>query len=509
VSIRVHKKKIVMTIPLHGHQIAQEKVSRLTTVSELEHDENQLRQLFEVLAARKRSIFMTAATVLLLTIAFTWITKPLYSAVSELLIDPRQKKTLDSEITPSGLGSSALGGDTLLLDSQIEVVRSQSVIKRIVEEERLMSDPEFVGYALWQPLESAKEFVNSIAYGPRGFDIAPMSPYDKAIRTLGKRLKIERKRNTYVIEVAMLSEHPEKAARIANRVVELYVSENSSAASASTTQTASALQARLEQLRTTAETADQKVEAYRKDKGLIGTQNLLVVEQQLRDLNDELTKARVDTEGALSRLRQVRAARANGALAVRDVRELVDSPALAQLQVRMAEFESRRAELAATVLPRHPSYTEITEAQAALKASIDAEYRRIVDRLESVHRAAAEKERALEAQVRTLEQKTAQSNAVSVRLRELERDAQANRSVYETYLKRSKEAWEQVDLPHSTARIISKAYPASRPSYPNVPLLLPAAGVLGLALGAMLAWLMHLLNGTALRALPRERVAHA
>jgi uncharacterized protein involved in exopolysaccharide biosynthesis len=161
------------------------------------------------------------------------------------------------------------------------------------------------------------------------------------------------------------------------------------------------------------------------------------------------------------------------------------------------------------VLPRHPSYTEITEAQAALKASIDAEYRRIVDRLESVHRAAAEKERALEAQVKTLEQKTAQSNAVSIRLRELERDAQANRSVYETYLKRSKEAWEQVDLPHSTARIISKAYPASRPSYPNVPLLLPAAGVLGVVLGAMLAWLMHLLNGTVLRASSRERVAHA
>ena len=261
--------------------------------------------------------------------------------------------------------------------------------------------------------------------------------------------------------------------------MEFYVSENSSAAASSTLETAATLQSRLDQLRATAETASQKVETYRRENGLIGAQDLLVVEQQLRDVNDELGKARVEKEGALAKLRQVQLAMAAGTPLQPAAIDLVESPVLAQLQVRMAEVEARQAELRATVLARHPSYTEITENKAALKTSIAGEYKRIVDRLGAVHKAAIEKERALELQLGSLETKTAQSNAASVRLRELERDAQASRSVYETFLKRSKEAWEQVDLPHSTARIISKAYPSSRPAYPQVPLLLLAAAALG------------------------------
>jgi polysaccharide biosynthesis transport protein len=493
----------------HVAPISHDNVSRLAPVLERHDDESELRRTLDVFLRRKRLIMTTASAVLLMMIAFIWITKPLYSSVAEILIDPRNKRTLDSEIAPTGLGSSALGGDTLLLDSQIEVIRSQSVIKRIVEVERLMSDPEFGGSDLWAPLALAQEFFGSMAYGPRGFGIAPLSPYDKAVKKLNKRLKVERKRNTYVVEISTLSENPEKAARIANRIVEFYVSENSSAAASSTLETAATLQSRLDQLRATAETAAQKVETYRRENGLIGTQDLLVVEQQLRDVNDELSKARVEKEGALARLRQVQLAMAAGTPLQPAAIDLVESPVLAQLQVRMAEVEARQAELRATVLSRHPSYTEITENKAALKTSIAAEYKRIVDRLGAVHKAAIEKERALELQVGALETRTAQSNAASVRLRELERDAQASRSVYETYLKRSKEAWEQVDLPHSTARIISKAYPSSRPAYPQVPLLLLAAAALGLILGLALAWLMHLLQGTARPVTIRDRWAQA
>ena len=55
-------------------------------------------------------------------LGYIWTTTPLYDASVEILIDPRQRQTVESEITPTGLGSSAAGADTLLLESQVEVL---------------------------------------------------------------------------------------------------------------------------------------------------------------------------------------------------------------------------------------------------------------------------------------------------------------------------------------------------------------------------------------------------
>ena len=87
----------------------------------------------------------------------------------------------------------------------------------------------------------------------------------------------------------------------------------------------------------------------------------------------------------------------------------------------------------------------------------------------------------------------AASNADSVQLRELERQANTSRTVYESFLRRSKEAWEQIDIPNSTAQIISAAYAASKPSHPRVLLILAGGLVFGLVLGVMMAFLIHVL----------------
>ena len=74
-------------------------------------------------------------------------------------------------------------------------------------------------------------------------------------------------------------------------------------------------------------------------------------------------------------------------------------------------------------------------------------------------------------------------------LHELEREAESDRTVYETFLNRSKETQEQIDLPSSTARVISEAYPASKPGSPQVPLLLAGGLCAGLFLGILFALL--------------------
>lgn len=456
---------------------------------------DELRQGMAIFLVGWKTILFTTVAAIILVIGYIWITQPLYSARADILIDPRQKQILSGAVTPTGLGSSALGADTLLLDSQIQVIESQSVLGRILREEDLVNDPEFVGTASsssTSPLGRLKNLAKSIVYGPQGSP-PPLSPHDAAMKTLRKRLTVERADNTYVISISMLSTDPEKAARIANRIAEVYVEVTSEAVAESTGEAAATLDARLNQLRAAAEAADQAVESYRAKNGLIGAQDLLVVEQQLRDLNTDLGKARLDTEAAKADLQQAQQATGPNGIDTNRI-ESNESPVMAQLLVLLAQLDAEQAQLGRTLLPSHPAYAEVRDRKAALLASIKAEHGRILDRLQTRYDAALDKQNGLETRLHALEQKTAEANLATVHLHELEQTAGADRAVYQEFLKRSKEASEQVGLPSSTARVISSAQPASRPSFPQVPLFLMTSAAIGLMAGLALVWIRHILR---------------
>lgn len=455
----------------------------------------ELREVFGVLRRSILLILAVTAVAVLMALAFIWVTPPLYSAKVELLIDPRQKQTLADEISPTGLGSSAVGADTLLLDSQLEVISSQSVLERLMREQDLLKDPEFVGVPSSPMVAMAKSAIKTVIYGPHEATWVQTSPYDRAMKKLRRSLGIDRERNTYVIAITMRSQEAEKAARIANRLAEIYIESTNNAASSTTREAATSLDSRLVELRDTAQKAAAEVERYRNEKGLIGAQDVLVVEQQLRDLNDQLSQARVDAQTALATLNQVKAAGVVGARV--PTAEIGQSQVMSQLQTSLAEVEAQEAELSATHLSRHPRLMQLRERKAALLVSLKSEYQRILSRLQVNYDSAAERRDSIAAEVARLKSQMAASNVDSVRLRELQREADASRTVYETFLNRSKQAWEQVDIPNSTARIISEAYPATRPTYPPVPLLLAGALAVGLFAGLALAWFRHLMRAPA------------
>lgn len=465
----------------------------------------ELRQVTRIFTRRWLTVFGTAAAAMLLMLVFIWVVTPLYRAEVQILIDPRQKQTVGGEIAPTGLGSSAVGADTLLLDSQVEVLWSNSIVGRLIREGGLLDDPEFVGTRSSGLTQTFKDFAKTILFGAHDATWKQTSDYDRVLETLHKQMSIKRERNTYVIAINLMSEDAEKAARIVNRLADIYIQETNAAASKLTQDTTDSLQSRLGDLRATAQAAAEKVEAYRREKNLIGTQALLVVEQQLRDLNEQLGRAHIETQSAKALLDQIRSV---NALDGRLTASMAQSAVMSQLQLRLAEIESEEAGLQKTLLPRHPRLQRLSTEKRTVEASMTAEYKRILQRLDVNYNSARENENALREQLADVQGRVATSNADSVMLREMERDSQTSQQVYETYLARSKEAREQIDLPTSTARIISSAYAASRPDFPRVPLLLAAALGLGLVLGLALAWLSHVLGADDVPP-PRARVRYA
>ncbi len=444
----------------------------------------------------------------LLALIFIWLTTPLYSSTTELLIDPRQKRTIDAEVSPSGLGTSAVGGDTLLLDSQIEVLNSQSVIDRLIHDEQLTEDNEFARKSAPGAILFLKNMVKLVVYGPHSGSRQSASIYDKTIRTLRKRLSIKRVRNTYVIAINVLTSNADKSARIANSVANIYIEETNSAASLITSEVATNLDRRLLELSSEVHKSETRVEVYRTKNGLIGTKNGLTVEQQLRALTDRLSRAKADSQSQLAIFNQVKAAGVLGDPSTA-TGTVTSSQVMSNLQTTLATLDSDEADFRSTYLPNHPKLKRLQERKEAVRKSISREFDRIVRRLEVKYKSALETVNSLAREVSLLERGVANSNSATLKLRQLEREAEANRNVYKSFLTRSKEAAEQVGLPSSTARIISIAYPASQPAYPRSLAILAAAIVFGLIAGITLAWTGHIFGEQSVKYREQEqRIDH-
>ena len=462
---------------------------------------DELRSIFYALTSRGRLIAATTIAAMVLAIAYIWLAPPHYRATTEILIDPRGKRLIQSEVVPTGLGSSALGADTLLVDSQVEIILSRSVLGQLITKLSLTNDDEFAGEANASLLGYLTGAVKALIRGPRAFTLNPLSPYDAAMKNLKEGLKVERKGNTYVVLISMDTKDPGKSARIANTIAAIYVDEKRKAAQATTQEAANSLKAKLDELRKSAVDAELRAEEFRTQNGLIGTQDLLVVKQKLRDVNAQLSTAAAQTKAARARLAQVRKLK-NNAFDAGANADALQSSVMTNLLAQLSAVRAREASLAATRFSNHPALAAVQRERRAVERALRAEAARIEDRFQIEHNIAVENEKSLARQAQRHEATVGRSNVASVRLRELEAEANANRKIYQAFLVRSKEATEQIDLPTNTARIISDAVVPSRPASPVVPIVLLIGLLTGLFAGITIAWLLHLLNGTQL---PRQQ----
>ncbi|MFA5951916.1 MAG: GumC family protein [Hyphomicrobium sp.] len=446
-----------------------------------------------VLGAHRLSILLTIVLFVVGGVGYIWITPPLYSADAQILIDPRKRDIVKQEIVQSGLGSSSLGADTFLLDSQVEVIRSQTVLRKLIETQKLDLDEEFTGSLEGGTGRWIGGILKLIVRGPQASGVPETTAVDRVLKALEKRLRVNREGNTYVINIRMTSLDPAKAAKLANTLAQLYIDQSVAASRLRVEEAMHLLSGRLEQLRDTALEAEQKVETYRAQNGLLATDKSAIFEQELRDFGQQLTLAGANTSRAEARWDDVRRLK-DQPLKSLAAKGSLQSSLLTTLQDRYAAVVAQEASLASSLLRRHPNLTAVHDAKAALEREIKMELTRLISRAKSEFEVARANEDALRTRVAVAKAEAALKNQAAVTLRELEQEAQSAGAIYQEFLNRSKDAREQVLLPSDTVRVVSQAFAPSRPSWPVEPLLLGFAIFLGLIFGVVFAFVLHVLK---------------
>jgi capsular exopolysaccharide synthesis family protein len=125
---------------------------------------------------------------------------------------------------------------------------------------------------------------------------------------------------------------------------------------------------------------------------------------------------------------------------------------------------------------------KISEELASVDQQINGETQRILSSLQSDVAVARSQVGVVERSLRDAQGLNATASQAGVQLRELQRNAESAKSLYEAFLKRFNELGEQGTLQTTDARVISRATVPSSPSYPKTSLYL--AGSLAAALFA-------------------------
>jgi succinoglycan biosynthesis transport protein ExoP len=115
------------------------------------------------------------------------------------------------------------------------------------------------------------------------------------------------------------------------------------------------------------------------------------------------------------------------------------------------------------------------------------ELSRIADSSLSELRIARQREANVEQQVQTANQTSARAGKAQVQLRELQRESDSYKTLYQTFLQRYQEALQQRSFPITDARVISRAQVPGGPSSPKFMLVIIGAALAGIALGVALA----------------------
>ncbi|TIU85914.1 MAG: exopolysaccharide biosynthesis protein, partial [Mesorhizobium sp.] len=434
-------------------------------------DERTLTPLFDIgavwaiLWARRVIVLAIAGAAVLLALSYLAVTKPSYTATASILIDPRDTRATNFNNVLPGIGS-----DSAAIASQVFVIQSPDLLGAVFKSQKLDSDPEFAGGGL----------------ASRLFGAGASAPQDAAFKRFQSKVSVEREGLTYVINVSFTSPSPEKAARIANAIVDQYraglVGERESANSDVNT----LLTDRISGLQKDVSDAERTVEDFKTKHNIVNSTDGGTLQSQLDQLTTQLIAAQGDADQAKDRYNQALAAGSSPA-GLAKLADILTSTSAIKLRDDYNQRATELASLQTMYGPRHPTIGRLQSELERLKRLMSAEADRIRQQLKASYDLAVQNVGKLQDKLEALRQQSTNSNIAQVQLRQLESKAQAARAVLDDYLKRAQETSQMQGVQTSEARKIGVASPPVQPTWPKPVLLLLVSAVLGLLAGCGLA----------------------
>lgn len=455
--------------------------------------ELNLRDLLSVFW-RRRWLFIGSAGLIIVMAALTvFQLTPRYEAQATVMVSPRTQQIVDIEAVVSGLS-----GDSQAVESEIEVLRSRGLMKRVMTQAGLERFPELnpahadnqgglLSGLSEAPLLAAAR--GEMAREDLDADLQQQMVDGEIVEEMLERLSVSAVGRSRVIAVRFTSEDPRLAARVANAIVDLYVGQQIELKADATRQATVWLSDRLEVLRGEVELAERAAETFRAEVATIDGRDHGLITQQISQTSAQIIRARAEFE--IARVRLSHAEELLDQFGYDVVLEIIDPNLSVRYNENIVRLRQTEATLMAQYGPEHPVVRD-------LQGRIDALSLQTAENLMTSLQSGVQIERArlasMEDSLGLLLADAGQVNRALIELRSLEGEASASRSLYETFLNRFKET-EQTGLEQADSWIVSRAELPVQAAYPKKALLMSIALIGACCAGAMLVFVAEQLEG--------------
>jgi succinoglycan biosynthesis transport protein ExoP len=412
-----------------------------------------LAHLLAVLRAR----WVTAAIVFLVvvaaSIAYVTFATRIYSATASLLVDSR----------PDPVASLLSGGGTppAVINTQIEIMRSDRVAQRVIQNLKLAETADL--RAAWERGgKSAGTIVEWLTtFMENGLDVQVARP------------------GSTVINVTFRSADPRFAATAANAYVQAYLETSIELRVDPAKQYSGFFTDQQKAARDTLEAAQNKLSAFQKEKQIIGTDDRFDLEMnRLSMLTQSLVAIQQSRMDASTRQSQI----SNPT----QMTEVLTSGTVSGLKSELSAAELKLQELSSRYGDKNPQVQDARAAVSELRAKVARATSDVTGAVGIDARVSREREAQVQAEVEAQRAKVLQLKETRDQGAVLQRDVDNAQRSYDLVYTRASQTNLESQNRQSNATVISPASVPGAPSSPKVVanLLMGVVGALILGLGS-------------------------
>jgi chain length determinant protein EpsF len=415
-------------------------------------------QFLLILNARKWIILAVLALTVSVTTAVSLLLPKEYTAAATLIIDAKSKDPLTGQLLPSQMFPGYMA-------TQVDVIKSLNVAQKVVSGLRLADSPG-----------TREHFMEATD----GKGTVEQWLGDRLLR----KLDVEPSRESSVITIAFSGSDPQFSSAVANAFAKYYIETNLDLRIAPAKLTATWFDQQITLLRTRLDQAQQKLNAYQRENGIVESEERLDVEsRRMAELGGQMVAAQSASLDAASRTRD------SGSLP-----EVINNPVVQNLKAQVAQGEGRLAELANRVGANHPDLLRLQAEVDSYKAQLAAELGTATRGVGATAGAARQRFDELSAafaeqKARVLELKQQREEGAL-----LARDLENAQRIYDSALQRYGQSRLEAQSTQTDVAVLNPAIAPSEPSKPSVLLNILLSLFLGALLGVGVGFLVELLD---------------
>lgn len=378
------------------------------------------------------------------------VADPVYVSAATVSIEAEQAQVTNLEAVVSGISAEQSS-----LNTEIYLINSRELLRRVVVAEDLINDPEFNTRLVEKG--AIASVVDWITGAPPPRELSQSELVRRAVDRLRSRISVSNPRQSLIFEISVSTGSPEKSTRLANTLAEAYINDQLLVKEGKTADAIAFLKVRTTQLQNELNEAELAARNFASGIELVSAEALIAKNRQLKELRSRLSEldSQVDRRSRIV-----------------DAYEGFDISTSTESDVANLE-NSGLAQLFSTINQNQASRSRFTVMFEAGKTRAQAELRQ-----------SEGQKSTLTAAVNALEEEVANESRDLLTLQQLQREAAAAGEIYGYFLTRLKEAEVQQGTQQAEARLLSPAVEPFSPSSPKVPMIIALAGILGAMFGA-------------------------